>query len=112
MEENYDEEIEEEKAEVQHKNRAPHLLPYQYKKGQSGNPSGRKPGISMKEYLKKKFMTMKPEEREDYLEGIDKFKLIEIAEGKPETRADITSGGKAIKGNTIILSSFDATEGK
>lgn len=112
MEENYEEETEEEKAEVQRKNRAPHLLPYQYKKGQSGNPSGRPKGISFKEYLKVKFRSMTPDEREEFLEGIDKYKLLELAEGKPESKTDITSDGKAIRGNTIILSDYDAAEGK
>ena len=64
--------------------------PWLYKKGQSGNPGGRPPGIlSMKEYIKKKLATMTEEEREVFLEGIDKKTIWEMAEGKPQQDADV-----------------------
>lgn len=72
------------------------LLPYQYKKGQSGNPSGRAKGISMKEYLKMKFQHMNEEERENFLEGIAKLDLFKMGEGNPESKTDITTGGEKI----------------
>lgn len=71
------------KSSEEKRNKAAHLLPYQYKKGQSGNPSGRAPGISLKEYVKRKFHTMTDEEREEYLEGIDKKSIWEMGESKP-----------------------------
>lgn len=73
------------------------LLPHVYKKGQSGNPSGRPKGsVSMKEYVKNKLATMTEEEREDFLEGVDKRVIWEMAEDKAKQGTDITSGGDKI----------------
>jgi hypothetical protein len=72
------------------------LQPYMYKKGQSGNPSGRPEGISLKEYVKRKFRLMTDEEREFYLEGINKKDIWEMAEDKASSNTDITSGGEKI----------------
>lgn len=77
------------------------LQPYMYKKGQSGNPSGRPLGISLKEYVKLKFASMTPEEREEYLEGIDKKTIWEMAESKAKQDTDITSGGEKIQFNIV-----------
>ncbi len=64
--------------------------PWLYKKGQSGNPAGRPPGtFSLKEYAKKKLAAMTDEEREEYLDGIDKRIVWEMAEGKAKQDMDI-----------------------
>lgn len=73
------------------------LQPYMYKKGQSGNPSGRPKGISMKEYLKVKFASMTDDEREEFFNGINKLDLLKMAEGNPKTETDV-----AIKEMPII----------
>lgn len=64
------------------KNRASHLQPWQFKKGQSGNPKGRVPGKSLKERAKAMLNAMTEEEEQAFLEGIDKRIIWEMAEGK------------------------------
>ena len=64
--------------------------PWLYKKGQSGNPGGRPVGSkSMKTYIKEKLASMTPEEREDFLEGVDKKVIWAMAEGNPESKSEV-----------------------
>ena len=82
--------------ESKRKKKAEWLAPYAFKKGQSGNPTGRKPGKSLKEYAKEMLASMTDEERQEYLQGIDKKTIWEMAENKAAQDTDITSKGEKI----------------
>ena len=66
------------------------LRPFQFKKGQSGNPAGRPPGKSLKERAKMMLQAMTPEEEQEFLEGIDKRVIWEMAEGKAKQDMEVS----------------------
>ena len=70
--------------------------PWLWKKGQSGNIMGRPKGKTMKEYAKEYLERMTDDERDKWLEGINKDKIWEMAEGKARQDTDVTSGGEKI----------------
>lgn len=71
-------------------------------KGQSGNLKGRPKGKTMKEWAKDYLSRMTDEERDAFMEGIPKDKVWAMAEGNPETKSDLTSGGQPITVKTIL----------
>ncbi len=74
--------------EEQHDNSG--IRPFQFKKGQSGNPNGRPPGKSLKERAKAMLNAMTPEEEQEFLQGIDKKVIWEMAEGKPKQDMELS----------------------
>lgn len=80
-----------------------HLQPWQFKKGQSGNPSGRKSGESLKEYSKRFLACMTDEEKDAFMEGLSKDKIWAMAEGNPENKTDLTSKGEQIMATDELI---------
>ena len=81
------------------KERIERIKPWQFKKGQSGNPAGRPPGKSLKERAKSMLNAMTEEEEQDFLEGIDKKTIWEMAEGKAKQDVDVEA---TITGPSVI----------
>ena len=65
------------------------LRPFQWRKGQSGNPMGRTKGKTMKEYARDLLSCQTEEERQEYLHGLSKDTIWKMAEGNPVTIADV-----------------------
>jgi len=70
--------------------------PWLFKKGQSGNPGGRPPGKTLKQYTREMLASMTDEERQEFLHGIPKIEIFKMAEGNPANATDLTSGGEKI----------------
>lgn len=95
--------MEEQKQQLPNSNKAPQLAPYQFKKGQSGNPLGRPPGRSLKDRAKAYLSGLTDEEAVEYFEGMNKKDVWEMAEGKAKQDTNIT-------GNLTIGQVLDSLE--
>ena len=72
------------------------LEPYKWKKGFCPNPAGRPKGKTLKEFAREYLMTLPDDEKIDYLASLPTEIVWKMAEGNPETKSDITSGGKPL----------------
>ena len=83
------------------------LKPYQFKKGQSGNVSGRPKGKTLKEYARERLSSMTDDEREDFLNGISKEFIWRMAEGNPQNGTEHSGSFPTI---SLILDEIESKE--
>jgi hypothetical protein len=96
----------------QAENRTPkHLQPYLFKKGVSGNPSGRPKGPSMKEWSKIYLASLNDEQRLEFLEGMPKVDIWKLAEGNPKQDVETEVKGEIkIAISEDIAKKYDITQ--
>lgn len=67
------------------------LEPFKWKPGQSGNPDGRPPGPSLKEWVRQQIAKMDDDTRVEFLKGVPREIVWKMAEGNPKDEAVIKS---------------------
>lgn len=95
-----------------YKKRYDWLKPHQFKKGGEGGP-GRPKGQSLKEFAREFLMNLPDEDKIDYLSCMPEDLVWKMAEGMPETKTDITSGGKPIPiygGQSVDIQGYNSNE--
>lgn len=64
------------------------IAPYMWKPGQSGNPAGRPPGQTLKDFVREMLMNMSFEEKMAYIQAMPPEIVWRMGEGNPHTTED------------------------
>lgn len=84
-----------EDEQLENSNVPKQLQAHVFRKNQSGNPKGRPVGsISLKAYAKQMLEEMDDEQRQEYMQGLPKQFIWEMAEGKAESKTESIVSGK------------------
>jgi hypothetical protein len=73
------------------------LQPYIWKNGKSGNPKGRKPGKTLKEFAREYLMSLPDSEKVAYLASLPTEITWKVAEGNPANATDLTTQGEKLE---------------
>ena len=65
--------------------------PWLWKKGFCPNPKGRPKGKTMKDYARDYLAKLTDEERDEWLEGLDKETVWKMSEGMPDTKGELNA---------------------
>ena len=76
------------------------LKAYQWKKGQSGNPSGYRPS-PLKQFARELIAGMNEEDKLRFLKEINKAEIWRMAEGNPETKEHLEHSGEIKTGESL-----------
>jgi hypothetical protein len=72
------------------------LKPHQFQAGNNANPNGRPKGKTLKEFAREYLSSLPDDRKIEYLATLPEDIVWKMAEGNPENRSDITSGGEPL----------------
>jgi len=88
------------------------LIPYMWKKGQSGNPNGRPKGKTLKEFAREYLESLPDDEKIDYLASLPTEIVWKMAEGNPDSKIDTPPAPITVNNNVDLDALAEKMAGK